>query len=482
MSGTKSKDLHLFLSRPESRALNGVTALTTALAKARLDALQLLLLASLFFVAIGAMMEYFNPLGMTDFLQIYSSSRCAAHHHDPYQPAELFAFYQADTGGIPTDASVTSRTYRQIVLIAPNLPTTLFLIAPIASIPWKGAVVVWMALIAACFILACFSVWSFGADTAPRLYAGLIILILLNSGLLLSSGNTAGLVVSLTVIAVCCFLQNRFVPAGIVCLAIALAIKPHDAGPVWLYFFLAGGAPRKRAIQTAALTAAIIVPAVLWIAHSAPLWASELQSNLAHGLANGGLNNPGPTTAGARGIGQIISLQAVLSLIWDDARFYNSVSYLVCGILLILWSIRTLRVPFSLRAAWLALAAISALTMLPFYHRTYDARLLLLAVPACATLWLEGRTQADRTNADRTQAGHAIAGRAALWLTLAAIVFTGDIFWVAFFQITHYSGPSGIFGMIPAPLALLALAAFYLSIYFRDPAIPIPVSEPPPAQ
>jgi hypothetical protein len=302
-------------------------------------------------------------------------------------------------------------------------------------------------------------VWSFGADSGPRIYGGLIFLILVNSGLLLSTGNTAGLVVSLTVIAACCFLQERFVGAGLVCLAVALAMKPHDAGPIWLYFLLAGGLQRRRALQAAALTAAIIVPSVLWVAHSAPHWAPELQSNLAAGLSSGGLNNPGPTTQGGRGIGQIISLQAALSLIRDDARFYNPVTYVICGVLLLLWCVKTLRL--TLRSAlpqpWMALAAISALTMLPFYHRTYDARLLLLAIPACAALWLEGR-------------------RAALWLTLAAIVLTGDVFWVTLFQITHYSGPSVTWGMIPAPAILLVVSAFYLWVYWRsaDEAEPAP--------
>jgi hypothetical protein len=419
--------------------------------KARLDGLQMLLLGSVFFIAIGALMEYFNPLGMTDFLQIYASSRAVAHHHDPYKPDELLAFYQADTGGIPNDSSVVSRTYRKIVFIAPNLPTTLFLIAPIAVLQWKVAVAVWMALIAVCFVVASFCIWSFGAETAPRLYGVLILLILVNSGLLLSTGNTAGLVVSLTVIAVCCFLQDRFVSVGIICLALALAMKPHDAGPIWLYFLLAGGVQHKRALQAAVLTAIIVIPSVLWVAHSAPHWAPELQSNLASGLSAGGLNNPGPTTQGGRGIGQIISLQAALSLIWDDARFYNPVAYIICGILLLFWCIRTLRAGFSIRMAWLALAAISALTMLPFYHRTYDARLLLLAIPACVSLWRE----------------HRAAGRTALLLTLAAIILTGDVFWVVFFQITHYSSPSVTFGMIPAPLILLAVSVFYLWIYLR---------------
>ena len=177
--------------------------------KARLDGLQLLLLGSVFFVAIGAVMELTNPLGMTDFLQIYTSSRCVAHHHDPYIPSELMAFYRADTGSLPGGSGGVYHTFRSIVFIAPNLPSTLFLIAPIAALPWRLAVAIWMTLIAAGFILACYCVWKVGAESAPRMYGGLIFLLLVNSGLLLSAGNTAGLVVSLSVIAVCGFLRER---------------------------------------------------------------------------------------------------------------------------------------------------------------------------------------------------------------------------------------------------------------------------------
>ncbi len=428
--------------------------------KSRLDGLQLLLLGSIFFVAIGALMDHFNPLRMTDFLQIYTSSRCVAHHHDPYRPGELIAFYQADTGSLPADSSLVSHTLRMIVFIAPNLPTTLFLIAPLAALPWKFAVPIWMTLIAAGFILACCCVWKVGAESAPRMYGSLIFLLLINSGLLLSAGNTAGLVVSLTVIAACCFLQQRFVPAGIVCLAIALAMKPHDAGPIWLYFLLAGGVHRKRALQTLVLTAAIVLPAVLWVSHSAPHWAPELQANLAAGLSSGGLNNPGPTTQGGRGIGMIISLQAILGLIRDDAHFYNPAAYLICGALLVIWCVKTLRSGFSPRHAWFALAAISALTMLPFYHRTYDARLLLLAIPACALLFAE----------------RARLGSYALGITLAAILLTGDIFWIVVFQLTHYSGPIATYGTIPAPLVLLATGIFYLWVYLRHDPAPAPAA------
>jgi len=114
--------------------------------------------------------------------------------------------------------------------------------------------------------------------------------------------------------------------------------------------------------------------------------------------------------------------------------------------------VKTLRSGSSPRLAWFGLAAISAIAMLPVYHRTYDARLLVLAVPACAMLWKEQRA----------------LGRAAFLLTIAAIVLTGDIFWIVFFQITHYSGWAVVFGMFPAPIALLALGGFYLWVYSRS--------------
>jgi len=418
--------------------------------KARLDGLQMLILGSVFFVAIGALMEYFNPLGMTDFEELYYGSRCAAHHLDPYRPADVAAMYRADNGSLPTDSGV-SHTKRLIVFLCSNLPTTLLFVAPLAALPWKAALLLWMLLIAAAFILACFLIWRLGADSAPRLYGGLIFLLLVNSGLFLCAGNSAGIVVSISVIAVCCFVEERFIPIGIVCLAVALAVKPHDAGPIWFYFLLAGGVQRKRALQTLALTAVIAAAAVLWLSHAAPHWLPEYQSNLHAAMSAGGRDNPGPTTQGGRGFGQIISLQAILSLIWDDARFYNLAADLICAPLILVWCVRTLRSGFSSRLAWLALAAIAPLAMLPFYHRTYDARLLLLCVPACATLWIENR----------------VLGRSALVLTLAAIILTGDLFWIFFFELTHYSGPSGVFAMFPAPVALLAAGVLYLWVYCK---------------
>jgi hypothetical protein len=52
-------------------------------------------------------------------------------------------------------------------------------------------------------------------------------------------------------------------------------------------------------------------------------------------------------------------------------------------------------------------------------------------------------------------------------LTVTSILITGDLFWIVFLSLTHFSDRSGILAMIFVPLTLLALSLFYLWIYLR---------------
>jgi len=56
------------------------------------------------------------------------------------------------------------------------------------------------------------------------------------------------------------------------CLVVSLALKPHDAALIWLFFLLAGGTYRKRALQTLALFLVFAVPTVLWVTWLSPHW------------------------------------------------------------------------------------------------------------------------------------------------------------------------------------------------------------------
>jgi len=420
--------------------------------KERQDSLLLLSLGSVLLVLVGTAIAYFNALGMIDFKEFYYGAKCLVEHHDPYQPSQLWAVYKSEEGDAPSAlGSVLVAAHGHLT---PNFPTTFFLVAPLALMPIKFAGAVWFILSAAAFVLAAFAMWNAGAEFSPLIAGALVFLLLVNSEMLLALGNTVGLVVGLSVIAVWCFVQNRFTIAGAICLAIALVMKPHDVGLIWLYLLLAGGIARKRALETLIPVAALAVPAVLWTSHIAPHWLVEMQSNQSALMQRGALNDPGPHSGGAFGVNMTLCLQTIVSRIWDNPHFYNPVVYLICGALLLIWLSKTLKSTFSPHLAWLAIAVVVPLTILVVYHRSYDARLLLLSVPACAMLWQKGGR----------------LGWCALALTLAAIILTGDIFWIVLFQITHYSGPSLAFGVIPAPLILLALSGFYLYVYVRQPA------------
>ncbi len=324
-------------------------------------------------------------------------------------------------------------------------------------LPWGPAHILWMTLTFGSLIFASVLIWNLGATYAPIVSGVLIGFFLANSELLIVTGNAAGIAISLCAVAVWCFLRERFVPAGILCLAISLALKPHDTGLVWFYFLLAGGVFRKRALHTLAVTVALSLPAVLWVWRVAPHWMREWHSNILAFSVHGGLTDPGPAST-AHGLGMMVNLQAAISFFRDDPRFYNPVGYLLCAPLLLLWVFVTLRSRPSQKRAWLALAAIAALSMLPVYHHLYDAKLLLLTVPACAMLWAEG----------------GLIARLALLVNSAAIVLTSDLPWAILMGLIKTMHPStnGLSGQmwkaaltLPTPLILLVTGIFYLWVY-----------------
>jgi len=399
----------------------------------------------------GYFLERASHDGMIDFKGTFYAARCLLQHSDPYKDGEPLHAYLAEQNDRPLPSDVLRQVCHRIYTTnhiyfhrafrdaavgscAPSLDDSFRR----KSYPRRSPDV------------------ESRAKYSPFISSGLICFILANCEAVLATGNTAGIVVGLCVVAVWCFLEERFVWAGILCLAVSLAIKPHDAGLVWCYFLLVGGIYRKRALQTLLVSAVLGLLAILWISHVAPHWLPELHSNILMDQLPGGHGNPGPNSAkSGSGPSMIIDLQSAIYVFRNEPLIYNSVSYLVCGGLLLIGLVRTLRSRFSQRGAWLALAAIAPITILVTYHRPYDAKLLLLAVPACAMLWAEGRP----------------IRWLALLVTTAGIVFTADIpltILTILSSALHVS-TAGLSGQMltvvltrPTPLILLAMGIFYL--------------------
>lgn len=424
--------------------------------RTRSDGMRMLVLGCAVFLVAGFLWEPHWPGAMADFQAVFAASRALLHHADPYQSGNILAELHALAG--PGNALPSSSRQLQVALLCINLPTTLYLIAPLALLPWSIAHLLWMVLTASLFILASWLAWDLCADFAPLAAGGIIGILVADSILLITGGNMAGVVISLTLLAVWCLLRARLEWLGVLSLAFALAVKPQDTGLIWLYFLLAGGVFRKRALQTLLALAALWVPATLWVGRIARAWPAELRGNLAQAASKGQLNDPGPASVTHLSLDMPVHLQTVFSVFRDSPRFYNFAAYLVCGLLLLAWIALTMRNRQTGAAPLLALGAIAPLSLLPTYHRLYDAPLLLLAVPAFAVLWTEqGRLR-----------------KWALAFLALALLCTGDFPLIVLGTLTKglHLSPTGPWGRLqlvllarPATLALLALACFLLTAF-----------------
>jgi hypothetical protein len=423
--------------------------------KARLDGLILLLLGgAVVLVLLGFLLVSPTPAAMQDFRVVYYPARCLLQHGDPYRESDVLDTYRAEGGEHPSETAAD----RQIVIRHIYPPTVFSFSVPFAMLPWGIARVLWMMLTAGSLLFASFLAWNLGADYAPILSGALIGFLLANSEVLIVLGNPSGIVISLCVIAVWCFFRERFVLAGVLGMAIGLLVKPQDAGLVWLCFLLAGGVYRKRALQTLFAAVVLGLPGILLVLRASPHWMQELHANILAFSVHGGITDPGPASTGSNGAGMMINLQTVFSVFRDDPRIYNPATWLLCALPLIVWAFVTLRSRTTPARTWLALAAIAPLSLLPVYHHLYDAKLLLLTVPACAMLWAEGGK----------------LGRFALLANIVAFAFTGDVSWTLLLRLIDGLCPitAGMPGwtsramqVFPVPLILLAMSIFYLWVY-----------------
>jgi hypothetical protein len=424
----------------------------------------LLVMGAAILVWLGGGLSQAKPLGGLDFRALYEGAAVLIHRHDPFNPSDVRAYYVA-TG----DAKLYPEWALYTLALLNYPPITYLFTAPFALLPWHVAQGLWTGLTTVSLLAAAFVMWRRAEKDAPLVAGCLIGYLLSNSEVILGGGNAAGLAVSLCILGTWCWVERRWEWVGVGCLAVSLAMKPHDGGLVWLYFLLLAGRLRRLAVQTLALDVLLGVGSVLWIWQVAPNWFSEMRQVMAVYSAHGGANDPGilgsPTSsfrAAALVVypGMVCSLQSIAAVFWDEPTFYNPFTYLFCAVFIVVWARATLRQSFSKERAYLALASIVPFTLLITYHRTTDVKLLLLTVPACAVLWSRGGP----------------VGKLALVLTGLAIFVSGDISLILLGHLVgnpdwiHASWLQKIPYVLmyrPVPALLLANGLFYLWVYVK---------------
>ena len=321
-----------------------------------------------------------SDIPMWDFASVYASARAWVHGGDPYDMARV-----ADTWRHA--GAFANRSVSTWALVYP--PSSLFTIAPLAILPAKIALVSWLLITLA--LLA----WQFAAlvelarlrwgdSRTWLLIAASLAAAPVQFGIL--SGQLSLPAISLCIIAFCYVSRGREQLAGAL-LGLACAIKPQvGAAFIAYYLILRQWNVAKVAMLVTAAIGALSF-SVMQITH--PNWLGQWTAGIAASSQVGGVNDyswAGPFRD------EIMDLKLLAVSIPHDPMILRLViEGIVIGLLV--WFVRsyprseTRRDPA--RTELLALAGLSAISLLPIYHRVYDAALLTTAL-AWALAELDG--------------------------------------------------------------------------------------------
>jgi hypothetical protein len=308
-----------------------------------------------------------------DFVPVYTGSGCLLDGCHPYNTSQLEQqFFRA--GGRADELN----SWDIDVPVYP--PSTFLALSPLALLGYPAARVLWFVLNGGLFVTSAVLVLSL-CPRAHRWVATLLAsLILATSGILLVLGQPAVFAISLVIIGSYLFLRGRLLPVATLLCMLSLAVKPQIGGLIMLYFLGQRIYWRYVLAALAGALALLLSGGLMLSMHpGSAAWPSTLRANLSATLSPGGSADPRP--ANQEAIGDA-NLQPLTSIVFPDAQGFNLAAYAVFLGLLVVW---ILAVPWTHATPamhFLALAALSVLTLLPVYHRFYDTRLLLLSVPA----------------------------------------------------------------------------------------------------
>jgi glycosyl transferase family 87 len=352
-------------------------------------------LVGLLVLLAGAEFLYRGPLRLArnsdfnDFISPYIQTRAWLGGVDPYSPANLVHLWP--TGAQRFDflskdlASGTLVINRGIPTAYP--PTAFVLLTPVAVLPWPVAHYLWLAILLASYFVAVLSVRAL-ADLPwgePRTYLYFALaLALAPFHTAFAAGSIVVVAVAGCVCAISAAERQQIVLAGVL-LAIAIGLKPQIGLPFLLYYLL-----RRRwriaAIACATLAAFLAVAVARLAANAAP-WVSNYLYDNRILFASGSLGDfteHGPLRFG------LINLQVVIYALLGNRDLANLLALAIAGILGLAWLYLLFRRPNQL-SALLHLSTIAVLSLLPVYHRLYDASLLILPLAWCLTA-LAGRS------------------------------------------------------------------------------------------
>jgi hypothetical protein len=317
-----------------------------------------------------------------DLVPVYTGARCLLHGCNPYDTKQLEQQFFAG-GGRPMELP----SWEIDVPVYP--PSTFLVLSPLALLHFPIARLLWFLMNGCLFVTSVGLILSLcpGPPRWPATTLGSFILA--TSGILLVLGQPATFAISLVIIGCYLFFRDCFLPLGAFLFMLSLAVKPQIGGLVVLYLLVQRIHWRYAALAlTGALAILLSAGLILRLHPRSTDWPSTLRANLTATLSPGGSADPRPANIEAVGDP---NLQTLTSIFFPGARVFNAVAYAIFLLLLAALIRVILRATEGPELHFLALAAVSVLSLTPVYHRFYDTRLLLLTLPAILIVFQKRR-------------------------------------------------------------------------------------------
>jgi hypothetical protein len=329
-----------------------------------------LLLASAEFLLRVARASNFN-----DFISPYIQTRAWMKGVDPYSPVSLVALWPRDAeqfSFLKQDLADGSLVLQRGIPTA-YPPTSFVLLAPVAWLPWHVAHHVWLAISLMAFGLTVLSLVSLiGFQWQEKrtylLLALALVLAPFHTGL--AAGSIVIVAVGFCALAVLAVDRQWNIAAGVL-FGVAVGLKPQIGLPFLVYCLLRR---RWRVVTTSATLLVILaVTAVLHLTMSHTPWVDNYRYDnrvlFAHGSL-GDFTESNPLRFG------LVNLQVLLYTFVPDRAGVNVVALVMAGALSFWWLL-LLRRRAGSNNELLELGTLTVLSLLPVYHRLYDASLLI---------------------------------------------------------------------------------------------------------
>jgi hypothetical protein len=337
----------------------------------------LLLLAAAEFVVRGPVRFLREPTNWNDLSQSYTASKLWLKGQSPSDPRNFSVLWKQEAGSRLELTDI--RTH-----LAPPLGG-LVVMAPIAAFPWKVAKMMWLIVLLSAFAV---TVWAlmraggFREDNIRTLAFITACLALAPFQTGIASGNASILVIGLCAAAIWAAFDHRDVTAGLL-FGLACSLKPQIGAFLVLYYLIR---QRWKLFATAvATTAGLMLVAVLYLWLRGASWIQDYLHN-AKGFVTA--NNIDDFSAANPIRFTLIDLQVPFFSITGHSSSANLMAFVVGILLLCTWLYWVARGDAGGRdrgPELLALGAVAIISLLPVYHRFYDAALLVVPLSWCMT-------------------------------------------------------------------------------------------------